>query len=139
MSENGCPECEHCKQKAKDHVCNLCGESCMLYRGDGFLDVGGLDHARATGGYFSTPGNGGGALDDTLAYTFSICEFCLDWLFEQFKVPVQVTCYMGTSTEPLPWVPAADRVRQDEWRGQKEKFFAEQERRAKAREAKGNT
>lgn len=142
-------------------ICNLCGLSCMLGRKD-IPSYGpcGLINAQVCGGYESTPGNGFGALDDLVRHRFSLCEFCLDWLFSKFKVPVVVDdpmndCLLrdGESLEdgmerlggfvqlverhqPLPWRPAADRVIEDEWRKAKKEFFAEEAKRNAARTVK---
>lgn len=126
----------------EDVACNLCGLSCVQHLSDELAVYGGLINARVCGGYSSTPGNGVGALDDTVAYKFSLCEFCLDWLFSQFKIPVAMFDYMGSDENfkpadlPLdePWRSAAQRVAEDDWRGYKEEFTAEAARRAKARE-----
>jgi len=137
--------------------CNLCGLSCTLGCGEHRDENGGLIDATVIGGYESTPGNGHGALDDLIRHRFSLCEFCLDWLFYQFVIPVAVDDPMNdhvlkpgeTVEEGLtrmgvvrvggpydvpPWRPAAQRVREDDWRGQKEAFFAEAARRDAARE-----
>lgn len=139
------------------YVCNLCEESCSLGLsgplGSDELEYGGLLNVEAVGGYNSTPGNGSGTLDDMTVYKFSLCEFCLDWLFQQFKVPVSVREVMNDflmqeddtvdeamarhdliqlskRPEPLPWRSAAQRVNEDEWRRFKEEFRTEYDRRA---------
>lgn len=117
----------------QDVLCNLCGFTCML-RGE---QLGGLIKETVVGGYFSTPGNGGGALDDLRAHTFSLCEFCLDWLFAQFAIRVNFAEEMicgGRHEVGEVWRPAAERVASDEWRRMKEEFTAESARRAAARE-----
>jgi len=124
-------------------LCNLCGLSCELV--DSGLcagELGGLIDIAVDGGYESTPGNGHGALDDTKRYRFSLCEFCLDWLFGLFVVPVRVTEYALSEGAPdrffqdePPWVPARERVERDEWRRFKEEFRAEAARRDAARRA----
>jgi hypothetical protein len=112
--------------------CNLCGLSCALGDPDHpAYDMGGLINARVSGGYESTPGNGRGALDDCTSYSFSLCEFCLDWLFMKFKKPVQAASY--TSAETEVWQPAVVRVVRDDWRKMKDEFCKEAERRAQAR------
>jgi hypothetical protein len=113
--------------------CNLCGETCSLgplY--DDVFDFGGLLDHTVAGGYNSTPGNGWGALDDMTQYTFSLCEFCLDWLFTQFKIPVKVFCTIDGKEEP--YHPAWNRVASDELRVRKEDFFEEAARRSCLRE-----
>ena len=119
-----------------EHVCNLCGLTCALPASHPELHCEyGLIDARVQGGYDSTPGNGCGALDDMHEYHFSLCEFCIDWLFARFRVPVTVTEYGGRAfEEPEEWRPAEVRVREDSWRGMKKKFRAEHERRKMARE-----
>lgn len=114
--------------------CNLCGLTCDLGpqdRQEGCSWEGGLLGASVMGGYESTPGNGFGALDDCTSYGFSMCEFCLDWLFEQFRVPVKVQDVH--IDDPDAWRPAAKRVTEDEWRTYKHEFFAEKNRRDAAR------
>jgi len=112
--------------------CNLCGHPCGVL-GQAEDDPGdrrmGLVEQAVRGGYWSTPGNGDGALDDNTTYKFSLCEFCLDWLFSRFAVPV--TVFNGVEDEPFR--PADQRVREDEWRGQKAAFFAEFEKRNASR------
>ena len=91
----------------------------------------GLVDAEVSGGYSSTPGNGSGALDDRTSYRFSLCEFCLDWLFSQFKIPPAVKDMDG---DPIgPWKPAAQRVMEDVWRIKRQEFFIDQRRRELAR------
>ncbi len=126
----------------KNHLCNLCGLSCKPPN-PSFSeneDLGLIDCV-VSGGYDSTPGNGEGALDDTIAYEFSLCEFCLDWLFVQFKIPVTVSDYPifetpGFNKRKFDWISAKDRVLNDHWRKMKKEFFAEFEKRNKARELK---
>src|SRR5258708_22599734 len=111
-----------------EHICNWCGESCTL--GPLYDDVvahGGLIDAVVQGGYDSTPGNGNGALDDMTAYSFSLCEFCLDYLFQQFRIPPTVRCLIDNKEET--YRPAPKRVKEDEWRTQKEIFLREEGRR----------
>lgn len=115
-----------------DVLCNLCGLSCTLDEKN-FSELGGLIGAVVSGGYASTPGNGVGALDDTVAYRFSLCEFCLDWLFAQFTIPVAVSDYMTPLEQVEPWNPAAQRVASDDWRRMKQIFTDEANRRAAAR------
>lgn len=143
-----------------EHLCNLCGLSCTLGKDEGaaYPDLrGGLIDATVVGGYDSTPGNGYGALDDLVRHRFSLCEFCLDWLFSQFQIPVAVddpmndlllrpgesideglarcgAVQLARRPDPEPWKPAADRVRKDDWRKMKDAFFAEAERRREARQ-----
>jgi hypothetical protein len=137
----------------QDIKCNMCGESCSLgpLYGDGLdgdkLDYNGLLNVKVAGGYNSTPGNGNGALDDMTRYGFSMCEFCLDWLFQQFKIPVTVDDYMNddnylpkaeTNAVQLPaWKCAEARVNEDEWRQSKEEFHQENNRRSLLRKNHG--
>lgn len=95
----------------------------------------GLINCRVTGGYESTPGNGCGALDDCETYEFSICEFCLDWLFQQFKTPPALSDNLGDSEKT--YRPANQRVQEDEWRRMKAEHFAESDRRAALRRRLG--
>lgn len=129
-----------------DRICNLCGLSCMIgpknspaRRNAGLIDVD------VVGGYESTPGNGCGALDDTTHYRFNLCEFCLDWLFERFTIPVDSgacrfkefdgeKCVYEKSEK---WRSAAQRVLEDDWRKEKKEFFAEKAKRDAARTKRG--
>lgn len=117
----------------EDVLCNLCGYSCAQRFDAETHELGGPVKARVSGGYSSTPGNGDGALDDTTSYHFSLCEFCLDWLFSQFKIPVVTTNYMDGDAPDEPWRPAAERVAADDWRKMKSEFAAEAARRAAGR------
>ena len=124
-------------------LCNFCGYSCTLGPLPGVpegrrtekeiisFDEGGLLNAKVSGGYNSTPGNGEGALDDMSSYEFSLCEFCLDWLFSSFTIPPVVRRYH--EDHPCLFRPAAQRVAEDEWRKAKEAFYAEAKWRASAR------
>lgn len=139
-------------------LCNMCGLTTHLPvgpAGSGETAAHGLIDASVEGGYASTPGNGHGALDDGHHYTFSLCEFCLDWLFTLFKMPPVISDYMhegavkvwpelnamgmrGPPPKPptadeLLWRTARQRVNEDEWRKFKKEFFDEANRRALAR------
>ncbi len=116
-----------------DILCNMCGLTCRLDPKES--ETHGLIKETVSGGYESTPGNGDGALDDCTRYTFSLCEFCLDHMFSQFKIPVGVDDYIhsGPKDEPEVFRPAQQRVTEDDWRQMKERFFAEFNRRNAAR------
>lgn len=114
-----------------DRLCNFCGLTCKLNEED---SGSGLIDAAVSGGYDSTPGNGEGALDDCTRYHFSLCEFCLDWLFTQFALAPVVSSYVNSDFEDFR--PAAKRVAEDEWRKGKEEFFKEFEKRNAARAKK---
>jgi len=124
-----------------DVLCNMCGLSCDLPTGpldNPKGDAHGLIEQEVLGHYASTPGNGHGALDDTTAYKFSLCEWCLDWLFDQFKVPptVREWRFDGGRGEVQAWRPASERVAEDEWRRFKSEFYAEATRRTIARSSR---
>jgi len=150
---------KHMRPNSAVPKCNLCGETCGLDN-DAYKDgtdnctVGGLIDQEVMGGYWSTPGNGEGALDDTIAYKFSLCEFCCDWLFSQFKIPPAMRDYMAPQGDGSDWGvflfpeeakavdeavrkevfrPAEQRVREDDWREEKEEYFVEAKRRDMAR------
>jgi len=116
------------------HLCNLCGLPCWVDH-PGVPDSVdtetnmGLIGAEVSGGYESTPGNGYGALDDLVTYSFSLCEFCLDWLFRRCVIPPTTN-----QTEEV-FVGAADRVALDAWRKKKSVFYDEEMRRNGARNA----
>jgi hypothetical protein len=101
-------------------LCNLCGQSCTLEPGPLGGGPCGLIEAEVRGSYNSTPGNGSGALDDCVKYKFSLCEFCLDWLFWAFVIPVELK---DGEAPPMTWKPAMQRVTEDKWRQQKERFY----------------
>jgi hypothetical protein len=115
-----------------DILCNMCGLTCRL--DSEVFETYGLIKESVMGNYASTPGNGDGALDDCSRYTFSLCEFCLDHIFSQFKIPIDVSDCIRNESEPFR--PAAQRVTEDEWRKGKEKFFKEFNRRNEARKVK---
>lgn len=128
--------------KSKDVLCNLCGLSCDI---PGCIpkeirQPSGLIDATVSGGYDSTPGNGFGALDDCTQYKFSLCEWCLDWLFQQFKISPEekeIGVFSGDYDGTIEqWKPAAQRVKEDDWRAGKEEFRIEYERRNQARSNK---
>jgi len=110
------------------HICNLCGFPCSPPEESSLNNDMGLIDAYVCGGYDSTAGNGYGALDDTVEYRFSLCEFCLDWLFEKFQIPVEVRDYIG-GEEIEPWRPALQRVKEDEWRKYRDRLVVERSRR----------
>ena len=116
----------------KANLCNLCGETTYLGK---CHQSSGLN-AQVSGGYDSTPGNGFGALDDNTTYQFTLCEFCLDWLMSQFKIPPQVSDYVNPSYTPEAFRPAAERVTQDSWRTFKNDFFTEKAKRDSLRSKK---
>jgi hypothetical protein len=131
--------CKNCATRlvVDEVICNLCGLSCRFdtkFSNDNY----GLINQSVNCGYESTPGNGHGALDDITWYRFSLCEFCLDWLFAQFKVPVSTGCYAGGDgdDDTTQWRPAQERVNRDDWRKMKDVFQIEHDKRAKARSKK---
>lgn len=95
--------CTHkCDCKHPETLCNMCGESCLLSDSHAhYEDPSGMINEVVSGGWHSTPGNGSGALDDTTSYRFSLCEFCLDWMFKNFKIPPNVS---GFSSEDEPQI-----------------------------------
>jgi len=128
------------KNRSDFKPCNLCGCLCAGEISESSVIPAelGLIDCVASGGYESTPGNGDGPLDDGMSYCFSLCEFCLDWLFVQFKIPPKATCYFGdeAAEDPTGYVPAEQRVRNDDWRTYKAEFFYEFNRRKAARSIK---
>jgi hypothetical protein len=128
-------------KKPVETLCNWCGLPCTANAEGQHPDYkAGLIDACVQGGYESTPGNGDGALDDATSYHFSLCEFCLDWLFSQFRIPVRMTDYTDRGA-PIagPWRCAERRVNEDAGRTMKERFFTEARRRAEARNTKEKT
>jgi hypothetical protein len=65
-----------------------------------------------------------------MSYSFSLCEFCLDWLFTQFKVPVSQWNMTTGRDEQEEREPAHVRVAKDDWRKMKKEFCVEAECRA---------
>jgi len=124
--------CQTCgvTRSVKIPICNACGLSCSLRSPQGPYPSG-LVEATVSGGYESTAGNGYGALDDLTTYTFSLCEFCLDALFSQLRVPPRVA-QMGTPSEG-EYESAADRIRTQPWRAMGDLFREESARRARRR------
>ena len=124
-------------------LCNVCGlttwiEPPNLRPGDmSCAEACGLIDSQVVGGYESTPGNGWGALDDMTAYHFSICEFCLDWLFSNCKIHPKVFQVFGNGEKiEEPFRCADERVAKGEGLAMKEEFFAESRRRAEARDVR---
>ena len=138
--ERKCHECGEMRTVPPPPDCNLCGLTCRLCDHE-HSNSGGLERYTVSGNYDSTAGNGGGALDDGDTYTFSLCEWCLDWLFAQFKVlPEMGNNYHHEPDGSPAWSPAAVRVSTEEWREKgREAFFAEKSRRDVARGLRGKT
>ena len=111
----------------KNDSCNICGHTCKLA---GNKELYGLQ-TEVNGGYHSTPGNGDGALDDLMNYKFSICEFCLDDLFQDFIIPVKLDD--GDGDRHIEFKPAAQRIQEDVWRKDKFSFIAEYSQRQKSK------
>lgn len=119
--------------KQLTHLCHWCGLSCIFEKPSPISPrMNGLIDAKASGGYDSTPGNGEGTLDDGTTYRFSLCEWCVDHLFAQFKYPPIMFDYMS-GEEQKDWKPAATRVMEEDWRKGKKEFFEEFEKRNAAR------
>lgn len=115
--------------------CNICGHSCEIDSFCGKKINRGLIKTTVSGGYDSTPGNGRGALDDCTTYEFSICEFCLDFLFENSVIKPKVyDTFDGTEVE---FKPAVQRVSNENWRKMKKEFFQEASNRSYSRRLKG--
>lgn len=70
-------------------ICNKCGKE---YNIDYFH---GLAEVRVSGNYFSK------VLADGITYTFSVCEYCLDEYFNQFKHEPETEEYLIA-----PWLGA---------------------------------
>lgn len=66
----------------EDVLCNMCGSSCGIKLGE-TKEYYGLIEITVSGGYASPK------LGDCSLYRFSICEYCLDELFNKFKIPVE--------------------------------------------------
>ena len=67
----------------EDVFCNKCGSSCMIDNGPNFKEFGGIIEKEVWGGY-------GSKLGDMTGYKFSLCETCLDALFNTFIIPVEM-------------------------------------------------
>ena len=110
--------------------CNMCGLESEVIVNDWHRNTI-LHKFTAIGGYESTPGNGCGTLDDCSEYKFSLCEYCLDYIFNQCIIPVLDIDY---SIGENNYISAEERVRNDSWREMKKEFFEEYERRNNARQ-----
>jgi|GEM_PF-2744842 len=64
------------KDVLDDVICNKCGESC---KDSSNMNYEGLLEVSVEGGYASK-------LGDSVRYTFSLCENCLEELFKSFKI-----------------------------------------------------
>lgn len=116
------------------NYCNLCGDTCCISEGEGMCEKYGLENCKVSGHYMSTPGNGHGALDDLSTYQFSLCEFCVNWLFKQFVIPPREYDY--SDGHEYEWRSAEQRVEEDDWRKMKELFHKENNRRNLLRKIK---
>lgn len=114
-------------------LCNKCGNTCNLlehlYPNDTPY-YSGLIKAKVIGGYNSTPGNGFGALCDNSLYTFSLCEFCLDELFETFKIPVEERDNCDGSI--VEWKSATEKVKTESWRDYNPEYFLEESKKRRS-------
>lgn len=111
----------------KISVCNMCGESTILAL-EPVVDIGGLDNCEVIGGYFSS------ALEDCSKYKFSICEFCLDYLFERFKIPPKIFCTIDGDYRKF--TTAKERFQTSNQKKLATEFFEEYEKRNKVRTMK---
>lgn len=118
-------------KEIKEKLCNMCGLTCRFVKSNYDNYLHGLIDCSVEGGYDSVPGNGWGALGDSFTHTFSLCEFCLNHLFSQFKIPVHVL--ERCANEEWDWIPAQEKVTNDDWRRMKSEFFEEFEKRNIAR------
>lgn len=100
---------------SKEILCNLCGESCIVNNPHNKINIG-LINETVTGGFESTPGNGYGALDDCTQYQFSLCEFCLDYIFSNCVIPIKTSDREPFEPKDNPFIPATQRIFQDKWR-----------------------
>jgi hypothetical protein len=115
-------------------LCNFCGYTCAFPNTNSNQPYG-LIKKSVNGGYHSTPGNGNGALDDVTFYTFSLCEFCLDYLFRKFQIPPLIGTYVGSEDYEV-FRPATQRIKEDSWRKHDPKWQLEYDARAAARQRK---
>lgn len=78
------------KDIIEDIICNKCGKTCNKNFEDSKLnpDPYGLIEVTVSGGFLSKP------LHDGNSYTFSLCEQCLQELFDNFKIPVEITHWL---------------------------------------------
>jgi protein-arginine kinase activator protein McsA len=76
------------KQVIEDVICNMCGETCVTYRGrtDGEVyEVDGLS-AVVCGGW------GSKIIGDTVEYKWDLCEKCTMDIIEKLKIPAERIC-----------------------------------------------
>lgn len=90
--------CRDCKGKGivrdpASYVCNGCGGPLCPAGTANERCPHGLVEETVSGGYDSPD------LTDTQTYTFSLCEACLRKLFDTFKVPPRLGCFMGEGAE----------------------------------------
>lgn len=111
---------------SKEVICNMCGQTCCLVKFNNENENGGLINCEVTGGYSSTAGNGYGAFDDYTKIKFSLCEFCLDFIFSICeKKPMELNFVYGNPTLEEEYVPSIQRVfDQQEWRKDSSGIFA---------------
>ena len=80
------------KEMIEDIICNGCGNS---LKDDDVQDFHGLQDACVHGGY-------GAKLGDGVSYHFSLCEDCLNDMFNKFKIPPEVNNSIGDDNEYVP-------------------------------------
>lgn len=103
------------RKSNQDKLCNWCGMSMCLWSDEEVENIGvspypmGLVNQTLYGHSLSHPGIGRGTLDDDSSYTFSLCEFCLDHMFQQFKVPPMTSRYVHGMMD-IGFVAAEQRV-----------------------------
>lgn len=72
-------------EEIENVFCNKCGESCKSKFDD--QNFYGMIEQTVEGGY------GSEVLEDLTTYTFSLCEKCLNELFKEFKISVEMGNY----------------------------------------------
>jgi len=77
-----CPGCH--RLRVRRIRCNLCGRSLEVQVAKGITNTCGLVEVEVRGSY------GSPVLKDFVTYRFSLCERCLEELFQRFKLPVEM-------------------------------------------------
>jgi len=100
------------------------------------------EHAQMHGSYgmvneFVNGHYGSDVLRDGTRHRFSLCEYCIDYLFSLFKMPPGMEDYMDGKLSRRPWMSAIGEMKQKALRGGeslRNQIVKESERRAAARQ-----
>ena len=74
-------------EEVDDLICNLCGNTLkQIIDSHGEYNFCGLEEVSMVCGY--------GSKNDGTAFTFSLCEQCVEELMNKFKIPAQIKEYL---------------------------------------------